>query len=51
MLGNCRSVVESFATTRVTAMALEMTVGTMVMVQVDKAEELAGTVTAMVVVV
>ena len=42
---------EAIATTRVTAMALEMTVGTVVMIQVDKAEELAVTVTAMVVVV
>jgi len=42
---------EAFATTRGTAMALEMTVGTVVMIQTDKTEELAVTATAMVVVV
>ena len=41
---------EAFATTRGTAMALKMTVGSVVMIQADKAEEFAVTATAMVVV-
>ena len=40
---------EAFAMTRGTAVALEMTVGTVVMIQADKAEELVVTATAMVV--
>jgi len=43
--------VKAFAMTRGTAVALEMTVGTVVMIQADKAEELAVMATAMVVVV
>jgi len=42
---------EAFAMTRGTAVALEMTVETVVMIQVDSAEELVVTATAMVVVV
>jgi len=42
---------EAFAMTRDTAVALEMTVETVVMIQADKAGELAVTATAMVVVV
>jgi len=43
--------VEVFAMTRGTAVALEMTVGTMVMIQTDNAKDIAVTATAMVVVV
>ena len=43
--------VEAFAMTRGTAVALEMTVGTVVMIQADNTEELEVTSTAMVVVV
>jgi len=42
---------EAFAMTRGTAVALEMTVETVVMIQGDNTEELAVTATAMVVVV
>ena len=42
---------EAFAMTRDTAVALEMTVGTVVMIQADKAAGLEVTATAMMVVV